>query len=484
MNPKGWFEGRSAPETAAFVLLLFTLATAPVPWGGVTPGAAMRLTASAFVILALAMLAPADAADRGALLPALLLCGIALVGAIQLCAPFASLSPESVTAAQQANSVLAMYGRRTVAPRISLAPVETQQTILLILGYAAMFVATVRVASTRMARASILVTLAASAAVHVVAGAAWQWGRRPSEEAWLITGYEDRLHGAFVNPNHFAGYLELAFAAAFALLWREVQRRRRDVNPDVSARAELRFVAIGWRVLVWAVIAAGIGLTRSRMGVAAATVALVMMVGLAASHRTARRRARLLALLAVALLAGFVVVYAAASDVALLRFVTADPLDPSSDAQFRLRTWRTSLEAWQLFPHFGSGLGAFREAFRRVQPPDSSDLVEQAHCDALQLLVTGGWISLTLAALAFIALLAPLARRWWRQQHRDEAGVALAGLAGTICILLHGVAEFNFSMPAIPVTLAILAGTAWRAASGTSSDRARTPDRVTPISSA
>src|SRR5262245_55254983 len=66
--------------------------------------------------------------------------------------------------------------------------------------------------------------------------------------------------------------------------------------------------------------------------------------------------------------------------------------------------WGTSLQAWREFPLFGSGLGTFREAFRRVQPRELSGLVEEAHSDCLQLLVTGGAVGAALGIITFGSL--------------------------------------------------------------------------------
>src|SRR5258706_12376871 len=87
----------------------------------------------------------------------------------------------------------------------------------------------------------------------------------------------------------------------------------------------------------------------------------------------------------------------------ILRFLSSDPRDPASDLRFRL--WQLSLQAWPHFALFASGLGPFREAFRRVQPHDFNYLVEFAHRDPPQLRVTGGAMGLPLGATATIACL-------------------------------------------------------------------------------
>jgi predicted branched-subunit amino acid permease len=74
---------------------------------------------------------------------------------------------------------------------------------------------------------------------------------------------------------------------------------------------------------------------------------------------------------------------------------------------------------------------------------------------------------------ALVALFAILARAWWRQQHREESAIALVSMAAMFALLFHGIAEFNFSIPAIPATLAVVLGAGWTAATYTDGTRRR-----------
>jgi O-antigen ligase len=99
-----------------------------------------------------------------------------------------------------------------------------------------------------------------------------------------------------------------------------------------------------------------------------------------------------------------------------------------------------------------------------VQPAEVRGLVEQAHNDFLQMLVTGGWVGATLVVIAVGSLLFLLLAKWAKQRHREESAFALAGIGALIALILHGVVEFNMSIPAIPATLSVVLGVAWSAA--------------------
>jgi O-antigen ligase len=466
------FEGHSALEAAAFILLLLFVATAAIPYGAVTPGGALYIEIGGFVIGALAVLT-ARGRIGAAAIPIAFLLGIALIGAFQMLplpdSLIAALSPTSHAIYADAASTLRLFGDTApLTERVSIAPAETVRASLLIVAYAALFAASALLLRTRLQRRALIIVLLATSVIHVVYAAATQSADNPDD------AYATRLHGAFVNANHFAGYLEIMLMLAFAVVWTEVLTGRSRTSPldEKSQIVEKRFVRISWRVLIWAIIGIGIALTRSRMGIAASVVTTLLLVAFSLLHRgSGKRRAQYAITAAGVLIAGFVMVAITTREIPFVRFLASDPRDPESDVRYRL--WALSLKAWQHFPILGSGLGTYRDAFRRVQPNNFPGLFEQAHSDSLQLLVTGGWISVVLALAAFVALFAILSRAWWNQQHREESAIAIASMAAAFSLLLHGIAEFNFSIPAIPATLAVVLGAGWTAATYTDATRMR-----------
>lgn len=429
----------------AFVLLLVSVAVAPFPWGAIQPGGQLMIEMFAFSILALTLFGRAQARPH-TFLPALALLGIAVLGLIQLL-PNTTLSPSSAQIYADANRVLQLFGHSAAPPRISLAPLETKATILLTLAYAALFTAGALLIDSRTRLRWLLGVLFATSATHVLVAA-------------TMTGAVERLHGAFINPNHLAGYLEIALAFAFGVIWAEVLTGRDRVEKvrDRGERLEKRTLPFVWRILLWGVIAAGIALTRSRGGVIAAILTTIILIAIGLTRRRSERAA-IITVIAIALGIAFVIF--TTGETALLRFLGSDPRDLNTDT--RVLIWRSSVDAWHAYPTFGDGLGAYKEAFRRVQPKEIDGLIEQAHNDFLQLLVTGGWIGALLGAIAFGSAFVILFRGWLHQRHREESAFILAAFGALLSLTLHGVVEFNMSLPAIPATLAVMIGAAMRA---------------------
>lgn len=450
------------PRRAALGLLLLYVLAAPFPWGAVQPGLSgtAKITAGAFLVAAIAALSPGLRVRLGEARTAVAaIAGIALLGLLQLAplppALLGVVSPASAAVWDAAGGVLRAFGRAPSPGRISLMPWETAGVALLALSWVALFLSAAALLGRRSSR-----RLFAGA---VVVSGLLQVGLAIATEDRLF-----RLHGSFVNPNNFAGYLEISLAFALGLVWYRTRVGLRELAGahDADERAS-RLVRLLPQVvaatLLWAVLAAGIVLSQSRGGIVAASGTTLVLFALVFESREGARRARRVVGVAVAVLValGTAFAIAGAGTVGFLRFFMPDAADLAGD--YRVRIWRASLDAFRNFPWLGSGLGTFREAFRRVQPAGIDGLVDQAHDEYLQLLVTGGVIGLALALVALGFGLRALLRAFAAQKHREESAWGLAGLGALVALLLHGVAEFNFSIPAIPATLAACLGGAWAA---------------------
>jgi O-antigen ligase len=450
-----FFPDAGPGERAGVLLLLLFVATVSIPWGGVTPTGTTLLALGAALAFGLSTGVPG--ARVGALaLPAAGVVSLGLLGALQLLplpeTLLASVSPASLESYHAAAELLQLYGRDdALSPRISIAPEETRTVVLLAFSYAALLVAACRLLRGRRRRRAFAAVLLGTMVVQVFLAAT-----RPTVDG--------RLHGFFVNPNHFAGYLAIGFFIAFGLLWAELLtgRDRTDAAAEATSRFESRFLPLALRLLALAALAIGIGLTQSRGAMLAGAATGGLLVALGLLHpRVRRRRGRLAVGLALLLAAALGIIALTAGRGPLLRFYRSDPQALRSDARGAI--WETSLATWRQYKIFGSGLGSFREAFRAFQPREIEGQVEQAHNDFLQILVTGGIVGAALSVVAFGAMLVLLLRAWWKQMHREEGAFLLGGIGSVLFVMLHGIVEFDMSIPAIPATLAVVVGAAWAA---------------------
>jgi O-antigen ligase len=456
-------------DCAAFAIFLIFVAAAPflyglrptavrhaIGGGTVMPAGNMFLELFAFIVAAATFLSKSRTRSLSPVaIPLGAVVALALLGLVQLFPlpekVLERAAPVNVKIYHETAEILGLFGKKlSLVPRISIAPAETLGTVLLVLAYTALFLSAASLLRNRLRRQVFSATLLGTAAIQILLAA-------------IREGPEDRVHGVFVNPDHFAGYLEIGLALAFGALWAEVLTNsdRAQDAVDRAERFERRFVPLAGRILLWGLIAVGIGLTQSRGGLLSAAIMTLVLLTMAVLHRPVKSHWRAAVGVALAVLAGLVFAATTVGASPFLRFLQLDPRDLG--ANDRVAIWRTSLQAWREFPLLGSGLGTFREAFQRVQPRELSGLVEQAHSDSLQLLVTGGAIGAALGIIAFGSLFFLLARAWRGQRHREEGALVLAGFGALLSLTLHGLVDFNLSIPAIAATLACAMGAAWAA---------------------
>jgi O-antigen ligase len=363
------------------------------------------------------------------------------------------LAPVNLEIYHETAEMLGLYGKSTLLPRVSLAPWETAGTVLRLGAYAALLAASAHLLRTRPRRRVFAGALLVAGCLHVVVAGA-------------LLALDAPFRGAFSSETEFAHYLLVLLLVGFGALWAEVlvnTDRGRDAI-DRAEQYEQRLPPLAAKALAFATIAAGLVLTGSTCSTGASVLAILVVLALGASQRRGWRRAARPAGAAAAL------VFAASR-------VDAWPLARFTDVDIprTLRLWEASLEAWRAFPIVGAGLGAFPDAFRRIQPREIPGLVDAAPSDPAQILVNGGAIGAFLAVLGFVSLLWILLRKWKAQRHREESAMVLAGAGALLGLGLDGLLEFNLGSPVVPATLACVLGLALAGGDGTGRERSPAP---------
>jgi len=392
-------------------------------------------------------------------LPIASILGVSLLGVLQLVplpdAALAQIAPVNLQIYHETAELLGLYGLQAPAARLSLAMDETAATVLRLGGYAVFILASTHLLRTRARRRFFTGTVIAAVCLQVVA-------------AGLLLASGQPFRGAFRTPDDFSDYLLILLPMGFAAFWAEVLTNADRVRgtADRGDRLALRFSPLAIRALACAIIAAGIALTGSPVNLLAGALAIMVLIGLAARKPPEVRRA--VAAAVIAFVAPMLLV--ARAHAIPLTSLSADLSSGRSAA-----IWRTSLQTWQSFSIFGSGLGAFRDAFRRFQPADLTGLVDSAQSDLLQILVTGGAIGAVFAIVGFVALLVILLRRWKNQRHREERALTLAGVGALLALGLDGLVEFNLGAAAVPATAACIIGLALAAGDGSPREQPAAP---------
>lgn len=294
-----------------------------------------------------------------------------------------------------------------------------------------------------------------------------------------------RPFGPFVNPNHFAGYMELIVPLALGLLLTltvrggaaresEARVRGRETAGHLGSWTILRADEEDARRRAWtetqrfpkavllafllAMSVASIVLSLSRGGFLATLLTFLIFAKALvppsmSRHITPRVLVGVLAVLVVVMGIAFWVGASAVAERA--SSLTAVQSDPSLLS--RVDTWVRSLEMFREHPAMGVGLGAFQTAFSGYYPPGTYGVWRETHNDYVQLLSEVGVIG-TIPALMALFLFVRLFLIPSVTDLRPGRYLRLGLAMGTVSLFLHSFVDFNLQVTAVAFLFVLVGG--------------------------
>jgi len=257
------------------------------------------------------------------------------------------------------------------------------------------------------------------------------------------------LFGPYVNPDHFAGLLEmLAPVAVFYILGR---------------RETLSVESLVWRVSAATLAIASLLLSGSRAGLLALSAEI--LIATSALRRGGARTTlgrRLLMAAGFSLFASVVLfAYVDPGWVARKLGSVAHVDRAWADwAGFRKSLALDSLRMCHDHPVLGVGLGNFETAFPQYQSFPSDLWFDHAHNDYLEAVAETGLVG-ALLIISALALFIRLAFKDWALRLRSQDNwIRLGAAIGCCGILVHSFLDFNLHIPANAAWFAVLAGIA------------------------
>ena len=445
-------------DTWVFAALLLLLAWLPIPLGSNRPWSWAIMQAGVFALLAVwltsagarGFLPPQTAREAG--LPLLLL-GAWLAFTLFQLVPLPPwlhglLSPKSYELYQKVGPDGGTWGP------LSVTPSETWSEALKRLAYIGIYALTLVLVRTRtrlVVAASTLVIVGVGEALFGVYAEISQFQFVPTE---LRDGHWHVVAGTFVNRNHFAALLEVSIAVGLGLFlaaWRPGTTRG---GGRAKLRAALRFL-LSWRPLLVAALAilvTALLLSKSRGGILAVAVGFSVVATLGALLRArATPEFRLMGVIAgLAIATGVIAGWGGLGE----RFAKIP-----AEGQERLTQWRLTLGQVRDFPLFGSGAGSYGFTFPAYKSGELRPLYyDHAHNDPLELLAEQGLVGAALLGGALLVALYRMLRAYGTRRDPVMRGMLFGALAGTTAMLLHGLVDFPFQIPADAAYFFVLLG--------------------------
>lgn len=267
--------------------------------------------------------------------------------------------------------------------------------------------------------------------------------------------------GTYINRNHYAGFLEMILPLSLALLFFEYGKLRRMQSSPGANIKQLMTRQTLQRLALWLAVAvmlfAALLFSRSRMGIIAASVSLVVIFALAGISRFHGKMGILLSAVFVALSIGLAIWIGPGPIVG--RFADVQQEFSKGD-QTRLSIWRDAQELVRQEPVFGTGLGTFPIAYTAVQTAFPGQFVNHAHNDYLELAIDLGLPAALILFATIFLILARTVRTFFYVEGLFERSVALGCAGSILAILLHSVTDFNLYIPANAILFSVILGLA------------------------
>jgi len=422
------------------------IAVAPLPFGGVGPAGRLTLEVMALTLTAawavIALRVDVAMPPRAACLAFF---GLLAIPAIQMAPLYASavgaLSPHA--ASLRSGLDPAPAPTLSLAPNASASALRTGCALVGIL-----FVATSVVAARGASR--IALSAAAAAAFQGLYGLLVLASGHA--RIWNVpkTAYLDSATGSFVNRNHFAGFLAATIPLGVGLVVKAARRARwRSRTPGALSTA---LGTDGSKALLLGLLTltgtAGLLLSFSRAGTALGLAAIAGTAAVAVRRRPIHRAAAIAIVVAIAA----VPLLDLGADRLLARYADASADFTASGG--RLAVAADTIRMIAAFPATGCGFGAFTWVYPAFSSPEVRLHYTHAHDDCLQLGAEGGIPALILLAVALFAVL----RAAFSVIRDGSDPVAVGAAFGLSALLVHGLVDFNFHIPANAAIAAVLAG--------------------------
>ncbi len=254
--------------------------------------------------------------------------------------------------------------------------------------------------------------------------------------------------GPYVNHNHFAGLMEMLIPVSVAYF---LSRPRR--HPGRTLLVFMVSIAI-----------ASLLLSGSRGGMISLLGEVSILAAMVISHAAAPDWRKLGIVLPIGILAASLIFFWLDPGEISGRLATVVKLSRSTDVGFIQRE-AAALDSLRILCHqlgIGAGMGSFETVYAQYRSFPSDLVWEHAHNDYAEALVESGLVG-GILLLGALIIFGRLSFRDLADRMRSEGGQIQLGAALGCCgLLIHGLVDFNFHIPANAAWFAVCAAGATR----------------------
>ena len=251
----------------------------------------------------------------------------------------------------------------------------------------------------------------------------------------------ESVTGTFVNPNHFAGFLEMILPIGLGWFFYRSRRSEQELvtlKEKIASLSQPRKLKNFLIFFAISIIFSGLLLSYSRSGIIACASSLILFFAL--TFLWYRKRKMKFAIVIFLLVILITPIIGFGLQKMIERFSSMN-IEFSEQGE-RKGVWKDSMSIFYAFPLFGTGFGTFDDIFTLHSSKNRTVRYDYAHNDYIQILTETGIGGLLIAIAAIVFIIVRCFRKAVRQ--RDERQAVFFGLlASFFAILIHEFTDFN-----------------------------------------
>ncbi len=361
------------------------------------------------------------------------------------------LSPNTMIALRQFD--LAAANTLTTQHPVSIFPSATRTAFVLYVAFAALFVGSSRWLSLDGAASTVEIVGFVGAMLALIGIV-----QKPLFAGRIYGFWTPEMEGVpfgpFLNKNHFAGWMAMAFPLTLGFLCFGIERRMRGAYQDWRERVLWFSSSEANRLILAAsaaaVMALSLVLTMSRSGITA-LAASILLTSILAIRRRTKGSIRATIVVSVAAIAAVVTAWAGA-DAVVARFSSTDWTEFNN----RGGAWEDAASIFQAFPVSGTGLNTYGYATLLYQQHYLQEHFAEAHNDYLQLAAEGGVLLLIPVLVCLLLFVREVRHRFVEDAGNPAYWIRAGAVTALVAIAIQETVDFSLQMPGNAALFAVV----------------------------
>ena len=350
---------------------------------------------------------------------------------------------------------------------ISLYPHATRTELLKIISYLGVFLLIINYVDSKRELVRVSTAVVYSGIFVALVGII-QKLRGASKIYWFWEPFfkkDASFFGPFVNPNHFAGYMEMVIPVAIGLFiwqWRNLVRDQargfREFLINIGSEDGCKIILFSFLIIL---MVGALFLSSSRGGVISFLGSMIFLLLMVNKREKGKGNLFILAGLLISIFSFLIWM---GIKPLLEEFSFIQDFSRDYDIQYRFQNWQDTTKIVRDFPLFGVGLETFVAIFPKYKTIDLQYYYLYLENDYLQLLCEMGIVGFGIFFWFILSFFREVRSRGSKYEVERTNSIhficSYGSLTGIVAIMIHSFWDFNMHIPSNALLLAVLMGLA------------------------